>query len=228
MSGYDVVIPAFNAAATIGEALATVFAQTIAPARVIVVDDGSSDDTAARAAGDPRVIVVRQSNGGPGAATTAGLALVRAEFVATLDADDLWLPTKMAVQLARLAAEPDLAGVFARAELFRDAGAPEPPGGPPTQDLWTRTTMVYRTRLAQEIGAMRDFPGRLGEFIDWMARGRDRGHRTALVDEVLARRRIRQGSLSWDTSPDRRRDYLAVVRAALARRAGTDGPDGAR
>lgn len=76
---YSVVIPAFDAAATIGDALQSIAAQTVAPAQVIVVDDGSTDDTAGRArafADQLDLVVIRQANAGCGAATNVGIDLV--------------------------------------------------------------------------------------------------------------------------------------------------------
>ncbi|KQT35291.1 hypothetical protein ASG29_04115 [Sphingomonas sp. Leaf412] len=110
MAPVTVIVPAFDAAATIGETLASVCAQTHAALQVLVVDDGSRDDTAAIAravaARDPRVTVLRRPNGGVARARNAALALATGDFVAPLDADDLWHPTKIARQLARLDATP--------------------------------------------------------------------------------------------------------------------------
>ena len=94
-SAYSVVIPAFNAEATLGETIRSALEQTVPPAEILVVDDGSTDGTDAVAAGfADRVRVIRQDNAGPGAATSRGLAAVETPFAATLDADDLWLPGK--------------------------------------------------------------------------------------------------------------------------------------
>jgi glycosyltransferase involved in cell wall biosynthesis len=215
---YSVVIPAWNAEATIGAAIASVLAQTAPPAAICVVDDGSADGTAAAAlaAGGP-VTVVRKENGGPGSATTAGLARVATPYVATLDADDLWLPRKMERQLAALASDPGLAASFALGRHFRDGEEPDPDGPGAVQRLWTRTTMVYRIDAAREIGEMRDFPGYLGDLVDWLARGRDLGHRHGLLEEVLAMRRVRAGSLSH-RADERAKGYLHAVRDALRRR----------
>ncbi|MBO6518879.1 MAG: glycosyltransferase [Rhodospirillales bacterium] len=98
----SVVIPAYNAEASIGRALESIAMQTLLPAEVIVVDDGSRDATvdAARAmqAGlEPaRLVVITQSNGGAGAARNRAIAEATQPYLAFLDADDEWLPEKMA------------------------------------------------------------------------------------------------------------------------------------
>ena len=101
MSRVDVVIPAYNAAAFIEDALASVVAQGDCVASIIVVDDGSSDATVATIEAFGRrhpglvLACLRQANAGPSAARNRGLAQVRAEFVAMLDADDVWEPHKL-------------------------------------------------------------------------------------------------------------------------------------
>jgi len=96
-----VIIPAFNAARTIRRAIDSALAQTMAPAEIVVVDDGSEDNTAclAEVYGDT-VRVVRQPNAGPAAARNHGARLALGDWLAFLDADDAWLPTKLERQLA--------------------------------------------------------------------------------------------------------------------------------
>lgn len=96
-----VIIPAFRAAATIDRALASIAAQTLKPVAAVVVDDGSPDDTFVRAEawkgrmGGTQLLVLRQENKGPGAARNRALAAAATTWVAFLDADDEWLPTKL-------------------------------------------------------------------------------------------------------------------------------------
>jgi glycosyltransferase involved in cell wall biosynthesis len=221
---YSVVIPAHNAAATIRATIASIMAQTVPPQAIVVADDGSTDDTAAVALASPGPVrVVSQANGGPGAATTAGFHEVATPYFATLDADDIWLPHKIAVQAEAFARDPELAGVFSLAREFID-GQPADPNGPGTvRRLWTRTTMLLRTAPARTVGDFHDFPGRLGEVIDWLSRSRDLGHRYVMVEEVLAMRRVRAGSLSHALDAERARGYLVAVHNALSRRRATAG-----
>jgi len=86
----SVIIPTYNRADYLVEALASVRAQTYAHRQVIVVDDGSTDDTARRVAEFGGVEYYRQENSGQGTARNLGLGRARGEFVASLDSDDLW------------------------------------------------------------------------------------------------------------------------------------------
>ncbi|ESY67781.1 glycosyl transferase family 2 [Mesorhizobium sp. LNHC232B00] len=218
MAGYGVVIPAFNAAATIGAALDSVLAQTVKAEAIIVVDDGSTDDTVAviEAMNLP-VAVLRQENAGPGSATTRGFAALSTPFVATLDADDLWLPDKIEKQRACLDRHPGTAGVFAHWRTFRG----DRPDLPETTSVagWSRTTMLIRQEVVTAVGPIVDPRGGRGEMIDWIARVREAGFVLAMLDDVLALRRIRPGSLSYGRDPARDRGYLEVARLAMKRRA---------
>jgi glycosyltransferase involved in cell wall biosynthesis len=123
----SVVIPTYNQPALLAEAVASALAQTLADLEVVVVDDGSTDDTPARlaalAAADPRVRVVRQPNAGTGAARNRGVREARGRYVALMDHDDLWLPTKLAEQVAYLDARPDCVAVACPLGLTGDPAA---------------------------------------------------------------------------------------------------------
>jgi glycosyltransferase involved in cell wall biosynthesis len=98
-----VVIPAFNVAQYVGQAVESVLVQTLPAARIVVVDDGSVDDTAliVERFGDA-VTCIRQENRGVAAARNRGARECGTEWVAFLDADDIWPPTKLERQRNRL------------------------------------------------------------------------------------------------------------------------------
>jgi glycosyltransferase involved in cell wall biosynthesis len=110
-----VVVPAYNAASTIDETLLSVRAQSHAQLEVIVVDDGSTDHTAeivaSHARADPRVVLIRQQNRGVAAARNAAIAHGKGDFVAPIDADDLWHPLKIEMQLAAMRRGGDRVGL---------------------------------------------------------------------------------------------------------------------
>jgi glycosyltransferase involved in cell wall biosynthesis len=86
----SVIIPTYNRAAPLLEAIASVQAQTYPRVQLIVVDDGSTDETAARASSIPGVEFCAERHAGHGAARNRGLRLAKGEYIASLDADDLW------------------------------------------------------------------------------------------------------------------------------------------
>ncbi|NWG74970.1 MAG: glycosyltransferase family 2 protein [Rubrivivax sp.] len=105
----SVVVPAYNAAWCVRKAIDSVLAQDWRDFELIVVNDGSTDDTAAVLAGYGSAIrVVDQRNGGMSNARNAGIRAARGEFIAFLDADDWWLPTKLGRQVALMRERPGL------------------------------------------------------------------------------------------------------------------------
>lgn len=109
----SVLVPAYNSADFVREAITSALEQHDVPLEVIVVDDGSSDGTAEVVTGmsDPRVRLLQQENGGVAVARNRAAAAARGEFLALLDADDVWLPHKLATQLRRLEDDPDVGAV---------------------------------------------------------------------------------------------------------------------
>ena len=123
----DVVIPAYNAAGTLGDTIASLRDQTFGDFRIIVIDDGSTDGTAAlveRLRGsEPRVGVISQANAGIVAARNVGLRAARAEFIAVQDADDLSDPDRLAQQVAYLDLHPSCVAVSGSARHIDAAGS---------------------------------------------------------------------------------------------------------
>lgn len=110
-----VVIPAYNAEATLDETLVSVRAQTWTNLEILVVDDGSRDGTFAiaerHAAEDPRVRALRKENGGVAEARNFAIAQAKGDYIAPVDADDLWHPTKIEKQMAAMAAMGEKCGL---------------------------------------------------------------------------------------------------------------------
>lgn len=106
----SVVIPCYNSARFVTDAVDSVLAQTIPAREVLVIDDGSSDhpeEVLARY-GD-RIRVIKQKNAGVSAARNRGIREAKGELIAFLDADDRWLPHKLARQIEYFAAHPEVA-----------------------------------------------------------------------------------------------------------------------
>ncbi|MCX7348495.1 MAG: glycosyltransferase family A protein [Alphaproteobacteria bacterium] len=215
MLTYDVVVPAWNAEATIAHTLESILAQTIPPDRVIVIDDGSTDGTVelARSVG---VEVISQRKAGPGAATTRGLAMATATVVAMLDADDLWLPQKMERQLAVLSKATGPTAVTTLQREFRHGHVDD--GRGEIRSGLNRSSLVLPLALARQVGPVIDPEGGRGDMVDWLRRVRASGILIREIDEVLVLRRIIAGSFSYGRDPLRDRGYIAVAYEALRAR----------
>lgn len=225
--GVTVVIPVFDGEKYLAAAITSILAQTAPPAEIIVVDDGSSDGTAdiARSfVGASAATLVRYDQGpheGGAQALNRGIALAQRELIAFLDADDLWLPDKLAAQLAVLAAQPDVDLVFGHMIQFASPELPEdkrarfdvPAGAMPGRSasaLLARRSVFLRVgNLATDL--------RTGWFIDWSMRAADLGIKDVMLPEVVVHRRIHGDNLGL-RDPNGRRDYLEVVRRNMLRR----------
>lgn len=176
----SVVIPAFNARSTLARALESVEKQTLPIKEAIVVDDGSFDDTVNVAAKMGATVLRTDGNCGPSAARNFGCDRAKGEFIAFLDADDVWYPEKLAAQIAALQAHPECALCYTNFERFPTEERP------PIREVTvlkaeTRTlravlrnpylgtpTVVVRARVFRELGGF-NTNFRYGEDVDlWM------------------------------------------------------------
>ncbi len=124
----SIVVPAFNAAATLSQTLQSLQAQTHPDYEIIVVDDGSQDTTplialeAAR--NDPRIHVIRQANRGLAGARNSGIAAAKGAFIGFCDAGDIWAPEKLATHVRHLLASPFVGISFSGSEFIDKQGTP--------------------------------------------------------------------------------------------------------
>jgi len=141
----DVILPAYNGAAMIRDALDSALAQDV-PLRVIVVDDGSTDNSAdiARSYG-PRVHVIVQQNQGVSGARNTALAAATAPYVAFLDQDDVWKPGKLRRQVELIERHPEVGMVFTDMRIIR-------PDGTVIEDGFLSSTKEYSTLERASLG----------------------------------------------------------------------------
>ncbi len=222
----SVVIPAWNAASTIGEAVESVARQRPPPDEIILVDDGSTDgtaDTARRTHAGVRVL--RQARSGAAAALNRGIEAGRSSLLAFLDADDRWSAEKLALQLGWLDRSHGAEGILGRVETFlcpsvgaETASRYRMPAGP--QLAWATGALLVRRDAFDRVGPFAEDLV-VGFAIDWFDRARAAGVRLAMPEETVLYRRIRPGSLSH-RDPKKNHAYLEMARRALLRRRRAD------
>ena len=220
MPSVSVICPAWQAAATLAETLASVKAQIVRPDETLVVDDGSTDATVEVAEASGATVISRPHRG-VAAALNAGIAASRGDFLAFIDADDLWPADRLAAQIGILVADSRLAGVLGLAQRFV---APE--SGPDTeacrrspddlQQAWLTGALLVRRRAVEAVGPF-DEAMHAGHAIDWFDRGRRLGLVFAMPRRVVLLRRVRPGSLS-QRSPLRDSGYALMAWRAIQRR----------
>jgi glycosyltransferase involved in cell wall biosynthesis len=217
MPRIDVIIPAYNAAKYVAAAIESVLAQTYSDWRVLVVDDGSTDETAAVVApyvdrSQGKIEYIKRINGGVSAARNTGILNSSAEYLAMLDADDIWLPCRLAESLKVIEARPQIGltyGFISRIDQdgkFIDSwdrgqqhgeGQIAPYIYMKRIDLPTVTVMVRR-KCIEEVG-MFDESLRITEDRDLWYRISLR-YEVALVPKVLAYYRVSPNSITTDTN----------------------------
>jgi len=239
----SVVIPAYNCGRFIRDALDSVFAQEYPALEVFVIDDGSTDNTCEVVAGyGSRVNLIRQKNAGAAAARNEGISRARGEYIALLDADDIWLPGKLRHQVAHLERSPGVAMCCAKWELLHPDAKGEyhfdPKPAPAAIGIDAENSGWIYCQLLLDCGVWtstvlmrRDLAERIGGFERALSRGQDydywlRASRLTRIDRLdapLALYRIEVGSevrkfpnTNWE---------LAVISGALGRWGGS-GPDG--
>ena len=220
------VIPAYNCGGLLAEAVQSVRAQTYRDFEVIVADDGSTDDTAevaARlAASWPKMRLIRARHRGLAAARNRAIAEMSGQWIALLDADDLWLPDKLRQCMDFLEANPDLSIVYSPMDPIRMDASPMDGHSKPchagwlTEKLFHSTfvhdpAVVFHKRVVEACGGFDEsLPVGVGhEF--WLRVSTK--FEFGLIDEPLALRRWHEGSL---TRSDRVRAWQ--IRARLLER----------
>lgn len=232
---FSVVVPAFNAEATVMACVESVLRQTVSDLELIAVDDGSTDATGALldSMTDARARVVHQSNRGLSAARNTGISEARGNIVCLLDSDDLWLPHYLEVVAQTFHGNPQAAMVYTDAWALDDRTRrirkqtamhwqrpPSPPPADPEQlfcELLSRNFVL--ANAAAYLDALRvvgPFDERLTSAEDWdmWLRMAAHGFLIAATPEPLAVRRLHASQMSGDT-PRMIRNIVAVLEKVL-------------
>lgn len=227
----SVIIPTYNSANYLGEALTSVLQQSYQPCEIIVIDDGSTDATPAVVAefqqrlaqetADPEAVPLRyghQANAGPATARNHGVRLAQGNLFAFLDADDWWHPQKLAHQVARLAAEPALGYVFSHMVVHLETASAWPvslnqahyQNEPP---CILPSALLVRRAVFLQVGYF-DEHYRYSDDTDWFLRAKDAAVPYAIVPKPLVYKRIHEQNLSHQPtmSHETMRAFHASVR----------------
>lgn len=214
-------MPAYNAAATIRSAIASVFTQTKTDWQLVVVDDGSLDETAERVAefsDDPRIELVQQENRGLAAARNAGITRARGNYISLFDSDDLWMPDHLAVMARALEEDSQAAYAYTDAWVLDDSNRrirrtpamhyvrhPDPA---PTDPAVLLSMLLDRNFISANATLRRTVLERVGLFNPNLRSAEDYelwlrmaalGYRGVLVPRRIVIRREHSGSLSSNT-----------------------------
>ncbi|HMQ05895.1 MAG TPA: glycosyltransferase family A protein [Saprospiraceae bacterium] len=223
-SRISVIIPVYNAERYIEECIRSVVNQTFTPWEIIVIDDGSNDKSVEKVKSHNRQItIISQENRGAGSARNAGIRIAKGDFLAFLDADDVWLPDTLENQINRLIENTSLDMVFGAVEQFYspDVYPHEKPGihhemYPPRG--FVPGAMLINRESFLRVGLFNESLV-LGEFIDWFAKAREVGLRFTVSSHIVMRRRIHDKNTGILHKMNRK-DYTSIIREKLLRNKG--------
>lgn len=222
MNSISVIIPVYNGARYIREAVRSALEQTLKPDEIIVVDDGSTDDTprVLKALAETGIIAIRKGNAGAGSARNQGIETATGSLIAFLDADDVWLPEKLATQTRILREHSNIGYVVCNMEEFY---SPEL-----ADELQDRTPLrngslsgmlpssaLIRKSVFKKVGLFNTL-WRTGEFMDWVLRANEASISSYQLKEILVRRRVHDTNLGRSAAASH--DYHHILKAALDRK----------
>jgi len=203
----SVIIPSYNSAQFLPDAIESVLAQTYRNTEVIVVNDGSTDSTRQVVNGYGNLITyIEQPNGGAANARNAGLSSSLGEYIAFLDADDIWLPHKLEKQMATFSLYPDVALVYSQMINFDEVSHEESLPWPETvhsgkifDELLVKSfillsSVVLKASVIKEVGGFDEDLITAEDTNLYLRIGRK--FEIAGQNEVLVRRRMHGGNLS--------------------------------
>jgi len=217
------IVPTYNGEAYVAEALDSIVAQTYRPIEIVVADDGSTDGTLTIAGRYAGVRVVRQPNGGPAAARNLGVRESSGAFAAFLDQDDVWHPEKLARQMGRFDARPELDLSVAHVQRFwadalaeqadklREHRVSKPLPG------YITGTFLARRRVF-DVAGLFDATVRFADSMEWFLRAAERGVVSELLPDVLLRHRMHGRNLSQAEANGSRDEFLSILKRSIDRK----------
>jgi glycosyltransferase involved in cell wall biosynthesis len=221
MQTISVIVPCYNMSMFLDEAVASILAQNHDELEILIVDDGSTDDTAERVKQLPGPVrYLRQDNGGPAVARNRGLDAARHDLIAFLDADDLWPPDKLSIQLAELQADSSLDFVLGNQRHF--GVRPGAPAASRDYDfdsahfIFLLGCGLFRRRVFEKVGGF-DESMRYSEDTDWFFRAREASAPYKLMPDVTVFYRRHERSMTHGRGA-LEKGFLAAIKKSLDRR----------
>jgi glycosyltransferase involved in cell wall biosynthesis len=215
----SVIIPTYNNALFLQEAIDCVFAQEYGNIEVIIVDDGSTDDTLMVLSHikNDTIRYFSIPHAGAGAARNYGIQQSQGTYLAFLDADDLWPDNKLHQQIAYLITH-DQDAVFTSIIQFLEPHILDKKikSNREVMSGLCASTMLINKDIFLAIGFFKT-SYYLGEFIEWFMRAKHYGLKFAVLDEVITKRRIHGGNTSLNHKMHKR-DYLSIITSSLRER----------
>ena len=218
----SVIIPVFDCERYVGEAIQSALEQTLRPSEIIVVDDGSRDKTSSIVKEFfPRVRYHCQSHRGTGAARNAGVRLAKGDYLAHLDADDIWHKEKLALQMEAFAAHPGTDIVAGHAQQFYSPELGDDFKSKIKLNLdiipgYIPSALVVKKESFFRVGWY-ETAWRVGQDVSWFMRAKEHNLKIVMIPELVLWRRVHENNKGF-TQRGFIRDRLKILKASMDRR----------
>ena len=217
----SVIIPSFNAERYLRFAIESVLNQTVSPAEIIIVDDGSTDNSVSVSSSyaSHLVRVIQRSHHGIAATRNVGIKHAKGDYLAFLDADDLWDQKKLERQIAVFSEKLNIHGVFGKLQQFISSDLSDDEkkryACPPiSQAGYSAGCLLIKHAAFLQVGLFSE-QLKAGEFIEWYIRAKQSGIIFEMIDHTLMYRRIHGNNTVLSDIPKIHAEYLKIVRMKL-------------
>jgi glycosyltransferase involved in cell wall biosynthesis len=221
----SIIIPALNAERFIAEAIESILAQNVAQIEIVVIDDGSTDGTAAIASRyGPQVWCISQTNRGLPGARNRGLAAATGDLIGFCDADDVFMPGCLQLQLYKLTANPDkdlVVGRFVNETMVSGPGEAMAFAPLVNKDdyILSMSVSLVRRHVFEEVGQFNETMRQCDDW-DWFMRAREAQVPILFHPTQIMRRRLHDGNMTRDQVASRRYTALMLKQSLDRRRRG--------
>jgi glycosyltransferase involved in cell wall biosynthesis len=197
----SVILPVYNCERFLAESIESVLSQAYQPLELIVVDDGSTDGSGVIAQRYDKVQYIWQENAGVSAARNRGLEFASGEFIAHQDADDIWLPKKLELQVRCLLDHPEVGYTVGRTKFFLEDGCTIPDGFRAEllqndhAGRYLQATLM-RKSVVEGVGLF-DTGMKVAEDIDWFSRANDLNISLITLREIVVHKRVHDMNITY-------------------------------
>ncbi|MBL1211080.1 glycosyltransferase family A protein [Geminocystis sp. GBBB08] len=215
----SVIIPVYNGEKYLGEAIASVFKQIYDPLELIIVDDGSTDNSGNIAKSFPQILYIYQHNQGVCVARNRGIAMAKGEFIAFLDADDIWTNNKLETQINYFIKEPNIGYSITKQRFFFDSEVIIPSWFNQKflsidHNGYLASTLVVKREIFEKIGLFNTQCIYGGEATEWFFRAKDAKISMVAIPETLLLKRITNEPKKYTPNT---KEIFKIIKASLER-----------
>ena len=218
----SVILPVYNGEKYLDQAIESIFSQTYRPFEIILVDDGSTDNSREIASSYPEIKYIYQENAGHAAARNRGIKAAEGSYIALLDADDIWLPAKLSLQITAFCDDPELDLVTGYIKQFISPELNFDSTGQKTNESqivpgYLTSAIIMNRKFFNKVGLFHENV-RIAEFISWFSWVLEHNPKIKVLPDLIALRRIHGGNISLQRKDEKNQMILRILKSSLDRK----------